>query len=260
MASCNPNRLNCSPDEIFAATAIPRCGGFMNSDKLQADQFIFDQSFNDLINNFGISVDYYINPFNLSAANLLYGEEPTKVFQGPLDIQMYIELNNEAIALSKFGFDASDDFTGYLHINTFTTAASAFFDYNSVGQSVEPKAGDIIVISALGCDRPNGRGVKAFEVTERMDQDLAGGLNPMLGHYVYRLRAKRYEYSFEPGAPIEPVNSQVFENSFSGVLSTNIPGNSVSESKFYPSDIDMQSKQEIFDMDINDTDIYGRYY
>ena len=259
--ACNQNRLNCTPDEVFAAVSIPSCGKFVNGDKLQAEQIVFDQSFKDLINNYGVSIDYYINPFNLSAANLLYGEEPTKVFQGPLSsMQMYIELNNEAITLSKFGFDAADDFTGYIHIESFTTAASAFFDYSSVGQVVEPKAGDIVVIPDLACDRPNGRGIRAYEITERMEQDVGNGLNPLLGHYVYRLRAKRYEYSFEPGVPVEPVNSQVFENSFTGVLSTNIPGDSVSDSKFYDSDINVESRDTVFDMDVNDTDIYGSYY
>mgnify|MGYP003630684786 CR=1 FL=1 len=257
--ACNESRLNCTPAEIFAATAIPACGKLVNPENLQAEQLIYDQSYNDLINNFGIGVQYYVNPFNLSAANLLYGEEPTKVFRGPMDIQMYIELDENSITLSKFGFDAADDFTGYVHIDTFTTAASALFDYSSVGQDIEPKSGDLIVMQSLSCDRPNGRGPKIYEITERRDDDISS-INPMLGHYVYRLRAKRYEYSFEPNAPIEPVNDQVYENSFSGVLSTNIPGDSVSENKSYTWDINGESRENIYDMDNNDTDIYGGYY
>ena len=256
---CNPNTLNCTPEEVLAATAIPSCGKFVNATNMQAEQLVFDQAYNDLINNFGIDVQYYFNPFNLSAANLLYGEEPTKTFQGPLELQMYVELNNEAISLQSFGFDAADEFTGYLHIDTFYNAASAKFDYASVGQSIEPKAGDLVVIDALSCMRTNGRGAKVYEITERMDQDVSA-MNPLLGTYVYRVRAKRYEYSFEPGAPIEPVNDQVFENSFSGVLSTNIPGDSVSDDKSFDWDINEDSKDNVYDMDVNDNDIYGNYY
>jgi len=213
MAICNENRLNCTPEEVLAATAIPSCGQFVNPSNLQAEQLVYDQAFNDLINNYGIPVDYYINTFNLSAADLLYGEDTTKKFQGPLSgVQMYIELSDDAVNLTKFGFDPGDEFTAYVHIETFTAAASAYFDYSSVGQSIEPKAGDVIDLTVLGCDRPNGRGSVKYEITERMDQDMSS-LNPLLGHYVYRLRGKRYNYSFENGLSSEAVNEQIFDNS-----------------------------------------------
>jgi len=200
---CNENRLNCTPSEVLAATMIPSCGELVNPANLQAEQLVFDQAFNDLINNFGIPVDYYINTFNLSAADLLYGTDfgssTTSQFQGPLTgVQMYIELSDDALALTKFGFDPGDEFTAFVHISTFATAASAYFDYASVGQSIEPKAGDVIDLKVLGCDRPNGRGSVKYEITERMDQDLSV-LNPVLGHYIYRLRGKRFNYSFESG-------------------------------------------------------------
>ena len=210
---CNENRLNCTPDKVLAATMIPSCGEFVNPSNLQAEQLVFDQAFNDLINNFGIPVNYFINTFNLSAADLLYGEDfgskdntgPAQ-FKGPLTgVQMYIELSDDAVNLSKFGFDPGDEFTAFVHISTFAEAASAYFDYSSVGQSIEPKAGDVIDLKVLGCDRPNGRGSVKYEITERMDQDVSA-LNPILGHYIYRLRGKRYEYSFESGLSSEYVN------------------------------------------------------
>jgi hypothetical protein len=313
--ACNQNRLNCSPDQIFAATALTECSRFVDPSVLQADQFIYDSAFKDIINGFGIKVDYYINTFNLSAANTLYGEHPTSIFYGPVEIMMYVELTENAISLSKFGFNSDDELTGYVHIRTFEEAMTGrdFFIQTSTGellqyedyityvqtqsaenvltelfsnivtensetggfdliggqwdlynryidngQVIEPKSGDLVQLSPLGCDRPNGRGAKIFEITERTDQDIAS-LNPLLGHYIYRLKAKRYEYSFEPGAPKEPQNQQVFENSFSGILSSNIPGVTPSEEKSYPGDIDEESK-EVFDMSVNDTDIYGGYY
>lgn len=131
--------------------------------------------------------------------------------------------------------------------------------YINNGQAVEPKSGDLIEVWPLGCDRPNGRGSKIYEVTERTDQDIAT-LNPVLGHYVYRLRAKRYMNSFEPGAPLEKQNQQVFDNAFSGIVSSTIPGVSASAAKSYPGDIDNTSKNEVFDMSVNNTDIYGQYY
>ena len=264
MPLCNANRANCTPAEVLAATAIPSCGQFVNPGNLQAEQLVYDQAFNDLINNFGIPVSYYINTFNTLSADLLYGEEPTQKYTGPLEMQMYIELSEDAISLTKFGFDPGDEFTAFVHLSTFTTAASAYFDYSLFNQSIEPKAGDLISLSALGCDRPNGRGEVIYQITERMDQDMSA-LNPILGHYVYRLRGKRFDYTFVNGLTGEPANEQVYENSFSGILSTSLAGQVSSDGKTYPTaddpyDIDDTSKNDVLDMSVNDTDIYGTYY
>ena len=278
MAVCNANRANCTPAEVLAATAIPSCGKLVIPDNLQAEQLIFDQAFNDLINNYGIPVNYYINSFNLSAADLFYGEDLVKSFAGPISaIQMYIELSDDAVNLSKFGFDPGDEFTAYVHISTFVEAASAHglttggFNYSSVGQSVEPKAGDVIDLDVLGCDRSNGRGGVMYEITERMDQDMSS-LNPLLGHYVYRLRGKRFNYSFEAGLSAdgrpgsEKANEQIYDNAINGITSTTLTDQVSSAQKTYPTtpageyDIDDVSKEDVLDMDINDTDIYGSYY
>lgn len=296
---CNPTRANCTADGVFAAVANANCGQFFNPANFQAEQIVYDQAFKDLINNFGIPIDYYIHTYNLSAADNFYGEHPTSIFYGPVSIMMYIELSENAINLSRFGFASDDELTGYVHIKTFEetmtgrdfyimTSTGEFLQYEDYvisgqpnsgiglfdliggqwdlynryidnGQSIEPKSGDLIQLSPLGCDRPNGRGAKVFEITERTDQDVAA-LNPLLGHYIYRLKAKRFEYSFEPGAPKEPQNQQVFENSFSGILSSNITEAPVSEPKSYPGDIDTTSQTEVLNMNINNTDIYGSYY
>jgi hypothetical protein len=255
---CNPNR-QCLPSNTFAAVASQGCSQFLNPENFQAEQLIYDASFSDIINSFGVPVNYYVNTFNLLSADLFYGEEPTKIFKGPFELQMYIELSENAINLSKFGFASDDELTGYLHINTFTTVMSSLVNYASFSQVIEPKSGDILELTALGCDRPNGRGSKWFEITERVDQDIAQ-LNPLLGHYVYRVKAKRYEHSFEPGLSGEKQNQQVYDNSFSGIISSNIPGISASESKSYSFDVDTESKTKVLDMSVNNTDIYGSYY
>ena len=60
----------------------------------------------------------------------------------------------------------------------------------------------------LGADRPGGRGGKHFEITERLDQDV-NQINQLLGHYVWLIKAKRHDYSFEPGLSPEAVSDQV---------------------------------------------------
>jgi len=257
--SCNPNRSQCTSTGTFAAVANLNCSQFFNPGGFQAEQLVYDLAFRDLINSYGVPVNYYVNTTNLSAADLLYGEHPTSVYLGPLDMIMYLQLNEGAINLTKFGFSSDDELTAYVHIDTFTLSTSSIINYASFGQSIEPKSGDIIEVSALGCDRPNGRGSKWFEITERVDQDVST-INPLLGHYVYRLKAKRYEGSFEPGLSGEQVNQQIFENSFSGVLSSIIPERPISPAKSYPGDIDDTSKEDVLDMSVNNTDIYGTYY
>jgi hypothetical protein len=74
------------------------------------------------------------------------------------------------------------------------------------------------------------------------------------------VKAKRYEHSFEPGLSGEKQNQQVYDNSFSGIISSNIPGISASESKSYSFDVDTESKTKVLDMSVNNTDIYGSYY
>jgi len=171
---------------------------------------------------------------------------------------MYLELQENAIQLSRYGYNSEDELTGYVHITTFVTTVSSVFDYAAVGQYIEPKSGDIIEVSVLGCDRPNGRGSKWFEITERTDQDVAQ-INPLFGHYVYRIRAKRYEHTFQPGLTGEKRNDQVYENSFAGKLSSAIDSVSASPVKSYVGDIDEDSRN-VFDMSANDNSIYGNYY
>lgn len=210
--SCNTSRSNCTPESVFAASAPQGlCGQFVNPSNFQAEQLVYDVAYRDLINNFGVPINYYVNTFNMLSADLIYGEQPTAQFAGPYELQMYIELSENAINLSKFGFASDDELTGFLHIETFTSVMGSAHNYSSFSQLIEPKSGDIIELTSLGCDRPNGRGPKWFEITERVDQDVSS-LNPMQGHYIYRVKAKRYERSFEPGIIGEEVNEQVSDN------------------------------------------------
>lgn len=257
--SCNTTRKECDANSVFAANAAAACTQFVNPANFQAEQLVYDSAYKDLINSYGVPINYYVNTFNLSTADVLYGQDALSKFNGPHSLQLYIELTENAISLSRFGYASDDNLTGYVHITTFTETLSPRVNYASFNQSIEPKSGDLIELTALGCDRPNGRGSKFFEITERCDQDVAS-LNPMLGHYVYRLRAKRFEYSFEPTLTGEAVNDQIFENSFSGIVSSSIVGQLSSQLKKYTNDIDNTSKDSVLDMTPNNTDIYGNYY
>jgi hypothetical protein len=69
----------------------------------------------------------------------------------------------------------------------------------------------------------------------------------------------RMEYSWEPNLPQEGKNEQTTLDSFYGVLSSTIGDQLSSAPKSYESSADEESKKFVFDMGVNDTDMYGSY-
>lgn len=257
---CPTTPLSClNPAVIFAGIYNPNCGGFADPSSFQAERLLFDSGFSELINNFGVEIGYYVNSFNLSSANILYGEDPLNEYFGPVSIKAYIELEEPSPLYTIQGFDSSDSITAYLHIGTFTSKFSALSVFPANGQDIEPKADDKIILYPLGCDRVNGRGAKIFTITEALDQDVSQ-LNPLMGHYVWRLKGVRSEFNYETNEPRENVNDQVYDNSFAGKLSSSLYPELSSSAKKYPFDIDEISKEQVFDQGVNNTSIYGEYY
>lgn len=259
--ACPTIPLSClDPSRIFAGVYNPNCGGFADPSNFQAERAIFDSGFSELINNFGVEIGYYINGFNLSAMNSIYGEHTTQTYQGPITIKSYVEMENPSALYSLGGFDASDSITAYVHIRTFTALFSALSVYPANGQSVEPKSQDKIIMYPFGCDRPGGRGAKIFEVTEVMDEDAAG-LNPLYGHYIWRIKAVRNEFNSETNEPRENLNNQVYDNTFAGKLSSSMFPSLTGEQKLYPQNADTIAVTQILPRTTdNNGSVYGDYY
>jgi hypothetical protein len=258
---CPTTPLSClEPVNIFAGVYNPRCGGFADPSNFQAERAIFGSAFQEMINNYGVEVNYYVNGFNLSAMNILYGEHPTQQYAGPFVIKSYLELE-ESVSLSQFGMSSDDELKAYIAIKDFTNlfALSANVFSNN-GQRVEPKSDDLMEITALGCDRPGDRGSKIFRITEVLDQSVQDGINPIMGHYIWKITAKRYETSMETNAPQESGNDQVYDNTFSGKLSSTLFPTLTSDEKVYDFNIDTISQETVYDMDNTSNNIYGDYY
>jgi hypothetical protein len=153
------------------------------------------------IEHYGTEVTYYTHGYTLSSHFYLYGEDPTTPFLSAGPVVMLTDITNDAIMLSKFGIMADCDMTCILHLSSFQ---EVFGTYR------EPKAGDLIEMAEYGGfgDRPGGRGAPVYEITERDDQNLQFNANQLMGHYVWVIKCKRWEYSSEPGAPKEPLNIQ----------------------------------------------------
>ena len=160
--------------------------------------------------------------------------------------------------MSKFGYNADDDLTGYFSISGYRTAFAATSVYTDLTQDIEPKAGDVFQMTEYGSDRPGNRAGNYFRVTERLDQDIAS-LNPLGGHYMWRIKGKRLEYSFEPGLSGEKGNNQVYDSTFSGIISSTIGNQLSSAGKVYTENADDDSVRYVLDQTVNDTDVYGGY-
>ena len=220
----------------------------------ETERNLYNNWWQEQIFQFGTEVDYYATNYSLTGHDSLYGEEPTREYASPVKLVVAFELNESAIVLNKFGLVGDDEITGYVAIDTFYNVLSSISEAKP-----EPKSGDVFKLTEYGSlDRIGGREGKIFEVTDRVEQDISK-INPLLGHYIWLIKAKRFDYSFEPGLSGEAVIDQVYDDSRSGLLSGFTQG--ASPGKAYTDDIQLQSK-DIFDynayFDSND-DIYGGY-
>lgn len=151
---------------------------------------LFSNQWREQIEIYGQEVDYYSNKANLDTMNPLYGEDPNSGFLLPRKIILLLNLNNDAYLLSKFGIMADSDLSGVIHP----------FHFSALFGTIEPKAGDLLKLTEYGEDRLGfpKRGANIFELTEVKDEFE---LNPIGGHYVWFWKARRYDYSNEPGSP-----------------------------------------------------------
>ena len=235
------------------------CYELYDKARLEADRNLISSAADEMVQSMGQKVEYWINSMELSSADVLYGEQPTSVYHGPKNLKMLINLNETSLSISKFGFDAGDDITAYITYNNFVSAMSSDDIYTRINQVIEPKSGDVFKMTEYGNDRVNGRGGNMFQITQRKDQSVSENMNPLGGHYGWEIKAKRLEYSWEPGLPQESANIQVNDDTFYGKLTSTIVGEVSSVDFSYGTSADEDSKHYIIDMNFNDTAVYGTY-
>ena len=164
---------------------------YLNKTKNQTERQNFSNWWKEQINIYGQEVSYYSNTAPLSSFNFLYGEKPDGGFTDGKPLIVLLNLNNDALLLSKFGILADSDMSGVIHPYHFTLI---------YGLSSEPRAGDLMMLSEFGIDRLNypRRGPTIYQLTEVIDEFQG---NPLGGHYVWFFKGKRYDYSFETNSP-----------------------------------------------------------
>ncbi len=220
---------------------------YTDKENTAAERLVYSNYWREQIDMYGQKVLYYRNLYNVLSANNIYGEDTLRRFEEPRALIMAVQLSENALTLSKFGFQSDDAITAYVHISSF---------YSVYPVDIEPKAGDVFKLVEYGSDRPGERDGKLFEITERVDEDNSK-INPLMGHYVWLLKAKRFDYSWEPGITPEKGSQQVHDDTNYGTLTAAVPN---TREPSYPGDADTVSKEKVLDMSINDTLTYGGYY
>jgi len=225
---------------------------FTEKENNECERQLYSNYWREQLDLYGQTVQYYRNTYNLLSADNVYGEQPTSRFEDPKIVVMAIKLSENALVLSKFGYMSDEMCMAYMHISSF---------YAAYSPNIEPKAGDVFKMIEYGNTRPGERDGKMYEITERLDQENTE-INPLMGHYVWLLKAKRFDYSFEPNLPQERGSDQVYDNNQYGTISTSIPNDKTTTARgsAYPESADSFSSKQIFDMSVNNTEIYGGYY
>lgn len=217
------------------------CFRFTDKTTTGCERLLYEQYWQEQINLYGQKVDYYVHNYNTLSADNFYGEHPTQQYSLPQKIVMAINLNENALLLSKYGLLSDDEITAFVPYSSF---------YAQFGAGSEPKAEDVFSLSEYGSDRPNGRGPNFYVITQRLDQDIAQ-INTLMGHYVWLIKAKRFEFSFEPGLSGEQANQQVYDDTLA-------PGVSGAD-KNYTYDVNTEIKNNVFDYTQINNNPYGGY-
>jgi hypothetical protein len=127
--------------------------------------------------------------------------------------------------------------------------------FQKVWGSVIPLAGDLFQIDDASCDRPMKQSPMVFEITEKHDT-----INPadfMGGHYIWKITAKRYDNSYEPGAPQEKFLGGPVDTDFYGKVESSIDPEPTVIDEHATHNVDADAKE---DFDNPNSSVYGKYF
>lgn len=169
---------------------VPKCGDTTNLIK-----DVYKQQVNEYASLFGQTISYQPVKYSLNTHNFLYGQDPTSGYNFARKMKAIIDFTSYTTFLSKFGMMSDVEIVIYIAISEFERA------WGPSSGITYPLAGDIFYIDDSACDRPLGQSPMVFEVTEK--DDKIKPVDYMGGHYVWKLQAKRFDYSYEPNATEE---------------------------------------------------------
>jgi len=196
---------------------------------MQGDQVVMDNNIKSFILERGYPVLYYPYLFEVDKAEHLFGEHSGAGYGVPFKTYAYMTIEDQPSWFAAQGIDTDETATIWIHIKMWKETVSEYLqdpecpqyhDYNKIYnlnyiaendivRAIEPKVKDLIQLTTFGADREFDRGNKIFEITSREDELFSeNNMNIAMGHYVWRVKAKRYRYSHELGMSNQDPNGK----------------------------------------------------
>lgn len=237
---CSNNLKQQDPDltDVFPGLTSDQCANLMlkQDNSYAGDQLLYDQQIMSYIQTNGYPVLYYPYLYEIEKSEKVHGEHSAAGYGQPFQILMMMTIEDAPSWVSEMGVDSDATVTGWLHIKTFKKAVQAILqtptdsrydDYSKIYNlnyvterdivhAIEPKVKDLFQLMTFGCDREYDRGNKIFEITNKEDELFSQNMNPAMGHYVWRITAKRYRYSYEDG--MSTMDDKAVNNPYLGVM------------------------------------------
>lgn len=183
------------------------------------DQLIMDREIESYIQTNGVPMLYYPYLFEIDKAEHLHGEHSAAGYGNPFKIIMMVEIQDTPAFLTMQGFDTSETFTAWVHIGTFkrkikeivtNKSDERYNDYRilynpnayeerDITHIIKPKPDDLIQFTLYGCDREWDTGNKIYKITNVEDEVFSANMNPVNGHYVWKITATRFVPAFQDG-------------------------------------------------------------
>ena len=184
------------------------------------EQVVMDNNIKSFILERGYPVLYYPYLFEVDKAEHLFGEHSGAAYGVPFKTYAYMTIEDQPSWFAAQGIDTDETATIWIHIKLWKETVLEYLndpecpqyhDYHKIYnpdyiiekdviKAIEPKVKDLIQLTTFGTDREFDRGNKIFEITSKEDELFSEkDMNFAMGHYVWKITAKRYRYSHEFG-------------------------------------------------------------
>lgn len=206
--------------EAFPGSKVPEaCTNIQSKLEGSGDQLLYDRDIEAYINTNGDPVLYYPYLFEIDKAEHLHGEHSAAGYGNPFNIIMMTEVEDSPAFMTMHGFDTNETFTAWVHIKNFKNKVKAILadkndernkDYSLVYNAnyyqekdviriIKPRVDDVIQFTQFGCDREWDKGNKMYKITNVEDEVFSQKMNPVNGHYVWKITGVRFRPSFQDG-------------------------------------------------------------
>lgn len=231
-----------SPVPVTQNLYVPDCA----SQNLVKDTYA--KQVQEIANNTGQTISYQPVRYNFNTHSFVYGEDPVSGFHYARKMKAIISFNSYTSFLTKYGMGSEAVIQIFI---PFTEFERAWGDIDESG--VFPLAGDLFSIDDSACNRPLRQSKMVFRVTDK--HDSISVVDFMGGHYVWKIDAERFHYSYEPNAEKENfLDENVSDQNFYGEEKAD--GTPLS-GKYNEYDVDEKAKENYDNTD--SSGVYGKY-